>query len=155
MYCDGSCKTCGKEAGPGQHFNKCANCRLICYCSTLCQKQDWKEHKPFCQRATKQHGKKEKSTAAAAAGPAPAPSPPVTAAAGPAPAGPAPAGPAPVQSPPVTAAAGPAGIQVAPPPFEPIPGTYNDPAKRGVALYMSVSGQQGRYVRRFEPSPAQ
>jgi hypothetical protein len=45
-----------------------------------------------------------------------------------------------------------AGIQVAPPPFEPIPGTY-DPAKRGVALYMSVSGQQGRYVRRYEPPP--
>ena len=44
-----------------------------------------------------------------------------------------------------------AGIQVAPPPFEPIPGT--DPAKRGVALYMSETGQQGRYVRRFEPPP--
>ena len=46
-----------------------------------------------------------------------------------------------------------AGVQVVPPPFEPIPGTYNDPAKPRLALYMSVEGMQGKYVRRFEPPP--
>jgi hypothetical protein len=38
------------------------------------------------------------------------------------------------------------------PPFEPIPGTYYDPAKRGLALYMSASCLQGKYKRRFKPT---
>lgn len=42
-----------------------------------------------------------------------------------------------------------AAFEIEPPPFEPIRGTYN-PAVRGVALYFTDHGQQGRHVRRYQ-----
>ena len=38
------CETC---AVPAQ--KKCTGCELVFYCSKACQKEDWKEHKVFCQ----------------------------------------------------------------------------------------------------------
>ena len=29
-------------------FKKCSNCKMAYYCSSECQKKDWKEHKPQC-----------------------------------------------------------------------------------------------------------
>jgi hypothetical protein len=37
---------------------------------------------------------------------------------------------------------------VAPPPFDPMPDTFN-PATRGIALYLNPKGLQGRYPRRY------
>jgi hypothetical protein len=37
---------------------------------------------------------------------------------------------------------------VAPPPFDPVPDTFN-PATRGVALYLNPNGLMGRYPRRY------
>lgn len=36
---------CADEVKPGK---KCANCHSICYCSTDCQRADWKTHKMLC-----------------------------------------------------------------------------------------------------------
>ena len=43
-----ACETCGKKEGPDTHLLKCARCRHTVYCSTSCQKKDWKEHKKVC-----------------------------------------------------------------------------------------------------------
>ena len=50
---DGSCKVCGIEPLPGLRLWRCSICRLMVYCSRPCQRIDWKEHKPLCDRATK------------------------------------------------------------------------------------------------------
>jgi len=42
------CNVCGKKS---QTCKKCA-CRSIYYCSTDCQKADWKKHKTDCKRLT-------------------------------------------------------------------------------------------------------
>jgi hypothetical protein len=42
------CNVCGKKT---QYCKKCA-CRSIYYCSTDCQKADWKRHKTECKRLT-------------------------------------------------------------------------------------------------------
>ena len=43
-----ACETCGKKEGPDTHLLKCSRCRSTVYCSTSCQKQDWKEHTKVC-----------------------------------------------------------------------------------------------------------
>lgn len=40
-----SCTTCNTE---GKRFGKCGKCRLVYYCSTECQHQDWDNHKTVC-----------------------------------------------------------------------------------------------------------
>ena len=55
---DKSCKTCGRCPDAGFNLSKCANCRLIHYCSTICQRIDWPEHRDFCYRAKNQFGKR-------------------------------------------------------------------------------------------------
>ena len=55
---DKSCKTCGRCPDAGFNLSKCANCRLIHYCSTICQRTDWPEHRDFCYRAKTQFGKR-------------------------------------------------------------------------------------------------
>jgi hypothetical protein len=55
---DKSCKTCGRCPDAGFNLSKCANCRLIHYCSTICQRTDWPEHRDFCYRAKNQFGKR-------------------------------------------------------------------------------------------------
>ena len=39
------CTTCGK---PG-HWQRCTGCKVVFYCSTKCQKADWKQHKKKCK----------------------------------------------------------------------------------------------------------
>ncbi len=55
---DKSCKTCRRCPDAGFNLSKCANCRLIHYCSTICQRIDWPEHRDFCYRAKNQFGKR-------------------------------------------------------------------------------------------------
>lgn len=40
------CKSCKKM---GKDLKICTGCRLAWYCSSECQKNDWKVHKPYCQ----------------------------------------------------------------------------------------------------------
>lgn len=43
---DRMCTVCHKtEKG----MQLCGRCRIVYYCSTKCQKQDWPKHKPFCK----------------------------------------------------------------------------------------------------------
>ncbi|XP_020835040.1 deformed epidermal autoregulatory factor 1 homolog isoform X2 [Phascolarctos cinereus] len=43
-----SCVNCGREA-----MNECTGCHKVNYCSTFCQRKDWKEHQHMCgQSAT-------------------------------------------------------------------------------------------------------
>ncbi|KAL7781403.1 hypothetical protein V8C43DRAFT_298404 [Trichoderma afarasin] len=43
------CNTCGKtEQLDGLKLKKCKGCMKISYCSTECQRQDWKQHKREC-----------------------------------------------------------------------------------------------------------
>jgi hypothetical protein len=39
------CAKCGKPACQ----NKCGGCELVGYCSRICQKEHWREHKAFCK----------------------------------------------------------------------------------------------------------
>ena len=44
-----SCYTCGKSPAPGSKLLTCARCRVANYCSSACQKMDWKKgHKNNC-----------------------------------------------------------------------------------------------------------
>lgn len=38
------CASCGKPADC-----YCANCRIVCYCSKDCQKNDWRTHRQICK----------------------------------------------------------------------------------------------------------
>ncbi|KAI1232661.1 hypothetical protein IHE44_0006494 [Lamprotornis superbus] len=43
-----SCVNCGREA-----TNECTGCHKVNYCSTFCQRKDWKDHQHICgQSAT-------------------------------------------------------------------------------------------------------
>ncbi|KAF7317441.1 MYND-type domain-containing protein [Mycena chlorophos] len=43
------CAVCAKdEAEIGAAMQQCSGCKLVCYCSTDCQKLDWKSHKIKC-----------------------------------------------------------------------------------------------------------
>ena len=58
------CSRCRRTAA----CSRCARCRTVAYCSTDCQRQDWKAHKPACASTAK-------ATAASRA-PSPSASPP-------------------------------------------------------------------------------
>lgn len=45
---DKVCKTCGK----GENIKSCSTCKRIYYCSKICQKNDWKNHKINCTKTT-------------------------------------------------------------------------------------------------------
>jgi hypothetical protein len=49
-----NCKVCG---GPGKF--RCSACNVTRYCSAICQKKDWKEHKLTCGGKKKSAGKKK------------------------------------------------------------------------------------------------
>jgi len=40
-----ACETCGDKLSP---LRACGGCKQVFYCSTECQKADWKRHKPEC-----------------------------------------------------------------------------------------------------------
>ena len=40
-----ACKICGSV----EHLSRCQRCHLVWYCSTECQKSDWKTHKEACK----------------------------------------------------------------------------------------------------------
>jgi MYND finger len=42
------CKTCGKTGS--SILMNCKRCKSVAYCSAECQRRDWKDHKPTCQR---------------------------------------------------------------------------------------------------------
>ena len=46
------CAECGKHnedtINNGNNFKRCSNSKLVNYCCKQCQKNDWKEHKTFC-----------------------------------------------------------------------------------------------------------
>ena len=39
------CDKCGQSS---QALHKCGQCRKVCYCSAVCQKEAWPEHKLVC-----------------------------------------------------------------------------------------------------------
>ena len=44
------CAECGALEPPGDKFKKCGGCRVVHYCSLICQKKHWKaEHKAVCK----------------------------------------------------------------------------------------------------------
>lgn len=42
------CDYCG-DSQPGVGLKLCGECRMVGYCSALCQKRHWKGHKPLCK----------------------------------------------------------------------------------------------------------
>ena len=49
-----SCAACGKpEPAGGARFGACSGCRAVQYCGPVCQRSDWKRHKPACKQAGK------------------------------------------------------------------------------------------------------
>nr|XP_033784415.1 deformed epidermal autoregulatory factor 1 homolog isoform X1 [Geotrypetes seraphini] len=42
-----SCVNCGREA-----MNECTGCHKVNYCSTFCQRKDWKDHQHLCGQST-------------------------------------------------------------------------------------------------------
>ncbi|XP_069079193.1 deformed epidermal autoregulatory factor 1 homolog isoform X2 [Pleurodeles waltl] len=42
-----SCVNCGREA-----MNECTGCHKVNYCSTFCQRKDWKDHQQICGQST-------------------------------------------------------------------------------------------------------
>jgi len=42
------CFVCGNVTLKEQGYEICGGCRLVSYCSSTCQKLDWKTHKPIC-----------------------------------------------------------------------------------------------------------
>ncbi|KAF7915294.1 uncharacterized protein EAE98_011160 [Botrytis deweyae] len=45
------CKKCGDIPQGDTVYKQCARCRGVRYCSPVCQKADWKEHKKICKTA--------------------------------------------------------------------------------------------------------
>lgn len=46
------CNLCNKPPVDGTDHKKCARCKLVRYCSVVCQKADWKQHKEFCRKSS-------------------------------------------------------------------------------------------------------
>ncbi len=49
---ENKCLKCGKmkkDLVPPSKLRTCASCESVKYCSTKCQREDWKEHKPKCK----------------------------------------------------------------------------------------------------------
>ena len=48
---DNRCRNCGKEkSGEGANLLRCSRCSIAKYCSSKCQRADWKEHKKLCSK---------------------------------------------------------------------------------------------------------
>jgi hypothetical protein len=45
-----SCQVCEKREAEGVKLSFCSSCRSVGYCSRLCQKADWKNHKVICKK---------------------------------------------------------------------------------------------------------
>jgi len=43
-----TCSHCGSEPAPGTNLKSCSGCMNASYCSSSCQKADWKKHKLVC-----------------------------------------------------------------------------------------------------------
>jgi hypothetical protein len=43
------CRLCNVVAPEGITFSYCGACQSVMYCSKVCQKKDWKEHKKICK----------------------------------------------------------------------------------------------------------
>ncbi|RDB16594.1 hypothetical protein Hypma_002809 [Hypsizygus marmoreus] len=52
-----SSSECSKDPLKLSELNQCGGCRCRFYCSTSCQKSDWRRHKRFCQ----EHGARAKA----------------------------------------------------------------------------------------------
>lgn len=48
-----SCDACGRNASADVKLVRCAGCKVARYCSTECQREAWKDHKPECRAASK------------------------------------------------------------------------------------------------------
>ena len=48
------CAVCGAQDSP----RPCGGCGLVSYCSTSCQRKDWKQHKTLCKILSKLRGSK-------------------------------------------------------------------------------------------------
>jgi hypothetical protein len=44
-----SCFFCNVVVSGGATFSYCGVCQSVLYCSKVCQKKDWKEHKKICK----------------------------------------------------------------------------------------------------------
>ena len=42
--------TCGLQKAPGVELLKCSACKMTYYCSSACQRADWKAHKELCNK---------------------------------------------------------------------------------------------------------
>ncbi|KAL8276770.1 hypothetical protein RQP46_010826 [Phenoliferia psychrophenolica] len=62
-----SCPGCSKTElnSGGRKFKSCGACKTTFYCSTTCQKQDWKRHKPSCRSFVAVHNKMERAAMSA------------------------------------------------------------------------------------------
>lgn len=45
-----TCENCAKVATPEEPLMQCARCKVVRYCSALCQKAHWAAHKKFCAK---------------------------------------------------------------------------------------------------------
>ena len=46
-------KPCGNKECPNEGHLRCSRCKSVGYCSSGCQKKDWKQHKLVCNQSEK------------------------------------------------------------------------------------------------------
>jgi len=52
-----SCAHCGKMGNPREkQFKRCSGCKSIVYCSTQCQRLNWRLHRAWCQAVSSGNG---------------------------------------------------------------------------------------------------
>ena len=51
------CAACRKESSPDESFMRCSICRIARYCSTDCQRRDWRAHKTRCREQAEIHAR--------------------------------------------------------------------------------------------------
>lgn len=44
------CDFCNIKEQKDAHFKYCSGCKLVMYCSNVCQNNHWKKHKSFCKK---------------------------------------------------------------------------------------------------------
>merc|ERR1712058_211705 len=49
------CANCGILEKSEKQFKKCSRCGFVFYCSKVCQRSDWKNHKKVCKEIRKQN----------------------------------------------------------------------------------------------------
>ncbi|KAK2059172.1 MYND finger [Colletotrichum caudatum] len=49
------CKSCGKAGKNGVALKKCMRCLSVKYCSSECQKRDWRKHRGECEESEQYH----------------------------------------------------------------------------------------------------